>query len=286
MFGPNDTVRQLAARGREIRAKLIAISESRKNSNSNVSIGVDVIDAFFDLSGHKRIAAGLGKRILTNSIKTREAKLTQEYHEWKLTVDKTLQNYSTSQLNGKSSNKRLTLKEQFDCTQRNARLETNLRKGIMFLESSAERGLTSLDAVSVKREPGIRIPKNLDSSIGTNARSVLSKLKGHPEVQKSIEGALSVITSQSPDYVRQALGSCRTAIENLVRGLSGEGDWSLGLTKIVKHATERKTIKAAYSYLSAFGTHSINGPSRDNALIGINLALVAIDIILVASGIA
>lgn len=31
MIGPSDTLRQLAARGREIRAKLVATSESKKN---------------------------------------------------------------------------------------------------------------------------------------------------------------------------------------------------------------------------------------------------------------
>ncbi|MDG6999192.1 MAG: hypothetical protein JRN15_08770 [Nitrososphaerota archaeon] len=288
MFGPSDVLRQLAARGREIRAKLIAISESKKNSSSNVNVGVNIIDAFFDLSGHKRIASGLGKRLMSNSIKAREAELTQEYGLWKSSVDSTLVNYSLSETYMHTSKRRLNLKERFDKTQSNARLETNLRQGIMFLEAVAEKGLISKPAEIIERTTGssrleLQIPDGMNTSISENARGILSRLRGHPNIQNSIQGAFSAASLKGPDYERQAMGSCRVTIENLVREISGEGDWSAGLTKIVKHETERKTVRTAYNYLSWFGTHSINAPSHDNVSIGISLTLVAITIILDAS---
>ena len=287
MIGPSDTLRQLAARGREIRAKLIAISESKKNSNANVSVGVDILDAFFDLSGHKRTATGLGKRLMSNSIKARETEITQEYDGWKSSVDSLLANYVLTVSEIHSTKSKLTLKEQFDKTQTYTKLETNLRKGIVFLEEVADKGLIvkHIEHVSKEHKQELQVPDYFDNSLGVNARNILSRLNAYPVVQKAIEGAFSVVASHGPDYERQAMSSCRSAIESVVREISGEGDWSVGLTKIVKHETDRKTVRMAYSYLSGFGTHSVNVPSQDNVQIGITLSMAAINIVLTASGI-
>lgn len=285
MMGPSDKLRQFAAWGREMRAKFIAISESKKNSGSNVRVGVDILDVFLDLSGHKRTATGLGGRLMSNSIKARESEVTQEYLGWKSSVDSLLSTYVLAGSEMHNTINKLNLKEQFGKTQTNAKVETNLRKGIIYLEGIADKGLTVKYSkpISKQHKQDLQVPDYFDNSVGVNAKNLLSKLKAHPSVKKSIEGAFSVVASHGPDYERQAMNSCRSAIESIVREISGEGDWSTGLTKIIKHETERKTVRMAYNYLSGFGTHSVNVPSPDNVQIGITLSLAAINIVLTAS---
>lgn len=224
---------------------------------------------------------------MSNSIKAREMEITQEYLGWKSSADSLLSNYVLTGYELHKSRMKLNLKEQFDKTQVNAQLETNLRKGIIFLEEVADKGLVVKHAEHASKEhkQELQVPDYFDNSLGVNARNILSKLKAHPTVQKSIEGAFSVVVSHGPDYERQAMSSCRSAIEGIVREISGEGDWSVGLTKIVMHETDRKAVRMAYNYLSGFGTHSINVPSLDNVQIGITLSMAAINIVLTASSV-
>jgi len=104
------------------------------------------------------------------------------------------------------------------------------------------------------------------------ASAILQMLAPFPAEKEAVEGALSVYKSGGPDHGRQALGSLRNALENLVKRLSGETEWSLGLAKLIASETRRKTVRQVHSYLSAYGTHGPVQPSAGDTKSGFLLA--------------
>jgi len=85
-----------------------------------------------------------------------------------------------------------------------------------------------------------------------------------------------VYQTKTPDWGRQALNSCRNAIENLTRLLSGEGEWSVGLTKVISSDAGRKIVKVAHVFLSAKGTHGPDEPDLSTVEMGMSLTFVAL----------
>jgi len=114
----------------------------------------------------------------------------------------------------------------------------------------------------------------------SNARSILSELRGFPEVKESIQGAIERLDKMGYDYQRQALSSCRIALESLVRQISNVNDWSKGLREIISSRADRDIVKKAYGYLCKYGPHNSEIPTHSEAEIGFNLTLTSIAIIL------
>jgi hypothetical protein len=285
MFWPSDILRQLAARGRELRARAVGISRSKRDAHSHVSLGVDILDAFFDLSGYKRTASRLGRIVVSNSLVSQARTIGAEYNEWNQVVGATLANLYIWEGREGNASESHSLKEKFDKTQRYAKIETNLRHGIDFLEVTAEQKIVSgsnleqMKMVNLKVDKSLILPESA-KPVMEDGENILQLLEPFPSEKMSIEGALSVLKSKIPDYGRITLASCRNTLENLVKGLAGEGDWVIGLTKLVPHETQRKIIRQSHSYLSAYGTHASAVPSDDNIEVGFKLTFVAIRLIL------
>jgi hypothetical protein len=108
----------------------------------------------------------------------------------------------------------------------------------------------------------------------------LSQLDGYPEVKEAMKGAVDRLEKRGPDYSRQCLGSCRNALESLVKQVGNETEWNNGLSKIVAGRTEKGVIKQAYSYLCKYGPHSQEITGKKETEIGFALTLSAMEIIL------
>ena len=109
---------------------------------------------------------------------------------------------------------------------------------------------------------------------------MLELLAPFPSARQAIYGAFTVYEARTPDFGRQSLSSCRNAIENVARMLSGEGEWSLGLSKILPTDAERQVVRKAHVFLSAYGTHGLQEPDLSTVEMGISLTFIALRLLL------
>lgn len=293
MSEPSDILRQLAARGRQIRASFIENYESQKSVTDRVSTGVDLVNLFFDLSGYKRKATRVGKVIAQDNIVRRQKELEREYENWVLEVKTNLGKMSEVRKGLTKAGNSAYLARRFRKSQQYVRLTTQLAHGVMFLENLSERRVVwNEDIPEVLPEPAKRRKKaerekkaqRLIGPVGVDNELLESLLTRHPSELEAIQGAIAAYSAGTPDSGRQALNSCRNAIENLVIRLSGEANWALGLRKIIPSETRRKTIRQVYSYLSAYGTHGTANPSRTDVELGIRMTVAALQSILEWAG--
>lgn len=286
---PSDTLRQIAARGRRVHANMMENLESQKSISGNVSTGVDILDFFFDLSGSKRRATRLGKAVARDSALKRQRQLERESETWASQVRDHLSQISELRrgLTRKGNSSHLT--RGFMRSQQFVKPTTKLAHGITFLEALSERRLVwNEDIPDILIEPRRQKEKELDK---TDARrftapaivdenSLTTLLSGHPSELEAVLGAFAVYKARTPDSGRQALSSCRNAIENLVKKLSGEANWSRGLEKLVPSETRRRTVRQAYSFLSAYGTHGIASPSNADVELGMRMTVAIVQSLL------
>lgn len=110
-------------------------------------------------------------------------------------------------------------------------------------------------------------------------REAKNLLRGYHSVLESILGAIERLEHGGFDANRQCLASCRNALENLVKEISGENNWQKGLKKIVTSKTRRETIKVTHQFLSAYGAHG-KDTKHEDAKSGVYQTISAIRIIL------
>src|SRR2546422_8386335 len=115
----------------------------------------------------------------------------------------------------------------------------------------------------------------LQSGIAVDGSEAIRLLEPFPSERRAIEGALGVYERKTLDYGRQALNSCRNAIENLTKTLSGEGDWNAGLTKVIPADEQRQIVRKVHVFLSATGTHAGKEPDNPTVEMGMSLTFVA-----------
>jgi hypothetical protein len=286
---PSDILRQLAARGRQIRASMMENTESRKSVSERVAGGVDVLDFFFDLSGYKRRARRVGKVLARDSMVRRQKELEEEYDNWVQEVRKNLGKMSQVKSSLTRRGNSAYLAKRFRKSQQYVKPTTRLAHGVMFLEDLSERRVVWNDDIPEvlpkpkRRKKRVAYEKRTGKLIGpagVDNELLVSLLSGHPSELEAIQGAIAVFNAGTPDSGRQALNSCRNAVENLVKRLSGETNWAIGLAKLVPSETRRKTIRQVYSYLSAYGTHGIANPSKTDVELGIRMTVAAVQSIL------
>ena len=283
MSEPSEQLRQLAAHGRKIRAEILALKQSRRNAGGKTGAAVDVLSYFFDLSGYKRTARRLGRVYVQSQVAQQEQELLQVLDEWAKSVRTALGRISVVKKSlGRDGNSSQLL-GRFARTQRYVRPETNLSNGIALLEELAESHVVLNENLSeilkAPEEYSAAEPPPLPAQDVLETLEIprlANLLREHPAELEALQGALTVQGTGTPDAGRQALGSCRNALENLVRRLSGEQEWSRGLEKLISAKTRRKTIRQVYSYLSAYGTHGVAVPRSDDVEFGIRLTLSAV----------
>ena len=70
------------------------------------------------------------------------------------------------------------------------------------------------------------------------------------------------------------MSSCRSALELLVKEVTGESEWRLGLVKIAE-GTRRKLVSDTYGFLSGYGSHPGGAPTKRDVAYGIRMSLAS-----------
>ena len=285
---PSDTLRGLAAQGRQLLAQYLAAQRAKRSVPANAALGTDLLDFFFDLSGYKRAVGRIGKGMAYSSVASKDTEVRAGYDAWEGTVRSTLRGISIVHNEVPRSPNSNVLVRRFDVSQRYARLDSRLEHGVRHLEGLAEKRLVRNEDLPALKPPPVRkavrpaVPEGPPlNPILVEGPQVLRLLEPFPSEQQAIEGALGVYQAKTPDYGRQALNSCRNAIENLTKLLSGEGDWNVGLTKVLTGDAERQIVRKAHVFLSAYGTHGKAGPDLSTIEMGISLTFVALRLLLI-----
>ena len=292
----SDTLRQHAAKGRKIHSDLLMARQSKLRAGRDVAAGVDALDLFFDLSGKKRLAKVLGGRYLHSVANDRISELNRTADEWISEAKSILREISVQRKGIPTKPNSDALVNSLIAQMRYSLPETRLSHGITYLEKLADSRLILNDEISQmkipfekesrlflsKTENAVRVSEANGIEAGLSSLKELSS--SFPAVTLALDGAASVCRQRNPDWGRQAVGSMRNALETLVRGLSGEGNWRAGLEKLVPSESARKPIVVTYSMLCAKGPHSSEIPTEEDVLFCIRLTQEEIKYILKCVG--
>src|SRR2546422_2401648 len=285
---PSDTLRGLAAQGRQLLAEYLAAQRAERSAQANAALGTDLLDFFFDLSGYKRAVGRIGKGMAYSSAASKETDVRARYDSWESAVRSTLRDVTVVHKQVPRNPNSTVMLRRFATSQHSARLDTRLEHGVRFLDTVAEERLVrNEDLAALKPAPRVKRAVRPATAEGVQLNPILIEgpqvlrlLEPFPSERQAIEGALGVYQAKTADYGRQALNSCRHAIENLTKLLSGEGDWNVGLTKVLTGDAERQIVRKAHVFLSAYGTHGEAGPDLSTIEMGISLTFVALRLLL------
>jgi hypothetical protein len=97
-------------------------------------------------------------------------------------------------------------------------------------------------------------------------------LEAYPAEYNALRGAIERYAVGGTDALRQCLDSCRNCIENLIKKLSGENQWTHGLKTLMKSETDRKQVIQISQFLSARGVHGSEVPSPEDTAFGLKLS--------------
>jgi len=229
----------------------------------------------------KRLWTNLGKIWASNPHYKRFESLNYGYQTWFEQITNYIRTISIVKRTLTRQGNSEQLLKRFNRPRSLKSLDKKIKYTIIALESIKEMKLIynrDIPGVITKRKKP-RAPKKI-SKYHSQSRQTLSQLNGYPEVKEALKGAIDRLEKKGPDYSRQCLGSCRNALESLVKQISGEMEWQNGLPKIVIDRTNRDVVKRTYSYLCKYGTHSQRITSQNKTEIGFALTLTAIAIIL------
>jgi len=116
----------------------------------------------------------------------------------------------------------------------------------------------------------------LPTSGGQRRQAEVDKLRAvlaqrHPGVSSALRAAYEAYFGGEVGQIRQAIASCRTAMEGLLKDLTRLPQ-SQGISSISKDSDSRCALfKALYGFLSGRGTHPGPEPSDEDALLAIRM---------------
>jgi hypothetical protein len=284
-------------RGRNLLQLSREIKEAKRDIDGKVASGVNILDAFVDLSGHKRTAKTAGRWWLHSNLEKRKNELDKNYEVWFSECINILEQVSTRRKRMNPHGNSGTLVSRFSKSKRYVRTESRLRHGIAYLESLSNEPLILNSEIrayvrSLERQESTR-KRSLDSVKALeeieihpkfgNIDEVLELLNPYPNEKEAIQGAITTYENGGPDSNRQSLSSCRNALEKLVCTLSEEKYWGNGLPKLVTSKSKRKIIRNNYEYLSEFGSHGPAPPTDVDTEWGIGITIASIKLLLKCS---
>jgi hypothetical protein len=114
----------------------------------------------------------------------------------------------------------------------------------------------------------------LESVMLQNREQLRMHFSGHPEVARMIEGALDAYNSAGADAFRQALASCRSALEQATFEATRERDFRTGRSSVAA-GNRRRLIKDTYNFLSGYGSHPGGKATKKDVEYGIRMAIAS-----------
>lgn len=274
MDQPSDLLRQHAARGRKIHADLLVARQSKKAMDSNVALGVDAVDFFFDLSGRKHLARRLGRTLGNSSVDKTIRELEEMTDSWTVESKGILGKISVLRRGIPSKPNSSDLVRSFSAQMRFARPEVRLSHGIAYLEKLADSSVIFNNKIEETRKAVATVEQFAPlppAGVESGLKELLSLVSPFPPVAEALTGSISVYQQKGPDWGRQALGSMRNALETLIKRLSGESDWRQGLERIIPSESARKQFHVTYAILCARGVHAEEIPTENDVLFCLRL---------------
>ncbi len=293
MRDPRDELRTLMDRGKVLIQEAEGIAQASRSLDPSVRLGVGVFDFAVGLKGRKRLATALGKTWLQGNLVQRYSSLTTNFDHWYTETVAALRRISiarTSLVRGGNSSilvKRLAMAKTY------RRPDTRIAKAVGTLEAILAEDLVYNDEIGEfhrqrskeaseerrrAKEEQVLDLRNVAPELGSfkleNRHELRIQVAGHPDVARMIEGALDTLSTTGADANRQALASCRSAIELLVIEITGEREWRTGLSKLAE-GTRKKLVASTYAFLSGYGSHPGGVPTRRDVEYGIRLTIAS-----------
>ncbi|HEX9341648.1 MAG TPA: hypothetical protein VF992_10850 [Thermoplasmata archaeon] len=293
MRDPRDELRTLVDRGKFLIQEAEGVKQASRSLDPNVQLGVGVFDLAVGLRGRKRLAAALGKTWLRGNLVQRYSSLTKNFDQWYTETVATLRRISVARKNLAHGGNSSALVKRLATAKTYRRLDTQIAKAVGTLEAIASEDLVYNDEIDELRfqrkkeafeelrrgrEEQLLDLRKVAPELGSvkleNRQELRTQLAGHPEVARMIEGALDTLSTTGADANRQALASCRSAIELLLIEMTGETEWRTGLNELAA-GTRKKLVAGTYAFLSGYGSHPGGVTTKRDAEYGIRMTIAS-----------
>ncbi len=293
MQDPRWELTPLVDRGKALLQEASSLAHDARTANPRVSAGVNLLDWVFDLSGYKRGATAAGRVLAWGNLSARSRALSASFDAWYQEVLGTLRRISIARssitIRGNSGEivRRVAKARTFK------RLDTQMAKAVGALEAIAAEDLvynTEIPELLASRRRDRResrrraretelldlsdLAPGMELVRFTNREELRSRFARHPEVGRMVEGALDAHASSGADANRQALASCRSAVELLVREKTGERDWRAGLARLAS-GSRKRLVSDTYAFLSGYGSHPGGMPTKKDTAYGIRMTVAS-----------
>ncbi len=293
MQDPHGELIPLIRRGKTILQEASSLAHDARLANPKVTAGVNFLDMVFDLSGYKRGAAAAGRLLAWGNLAARSRNLSASFDQWYQEVLGLLRRVSIVRKNLTPRGNSAELVRRVATARSFKRLDTQIAKAVGALEAVAAEDLVydhkisdlmasqqreRMDARRRAREaqlldltdlaPGMEIVRL------ANREQLRSRFTRHPDAGRMIEGALDAYNSAGSDANRQALASCRSALELLVLEKTGDREWRAGLASVAS-GSRKRLVSDTYAFLSGYGSHPGGEPTKRDVAYGIRMTLAS-----------
>jgi hypothetical protein len=292
MRDPKSQIQDYIIQGNDLLIAVQNATNASKNIPRKVDAGITLLDLAFDLSGHKRQAKSVGTLLMENQARNQIIQSEEQYSLWSAKVIEFLGTISVIKTHLPKDGNSESILSSFSNTMKYVKIITKLNHGISFLETLRHKDLINNDKISEylkQRKKQEKVKKKAEMIIESAPKpfsiqhDIWEMLDAYPNEKSALMGAVFIYQSESPDANRQALSSCRNALEMLIKKISGKQDWNDGLLTIFQSSQKRKTIKSTFQYLSAYGVHGPSQPSEGDTEMGIEMTTTAIKWILICA---
>ena len=291
MRDPRDELRVRIQRGKTLSEQARILTTDARLLSPRIAAGQLVL-RLFDVNGRRSIVA-LGRYLGSQGLANRAQTLFNAIGDWHSETLSLLRTISVVRNDLTLRGNTATLTRRFARAKKYKRLDTRIEHAVAELEAITEEELVYNDEIpelkarrrreAIEERQQVKEQRLLDlSNVApgleliklTNREQLRSQFASHHEVARMVEGALDAYSSTGADANRQALASCRSALELLVRETTGQTDWRTGLGQLAEGA-RKKLVSQTYAFLSGYGSHPGGTPTRKDAAYGIRLTIAS-----------
>jgi len=291
MQNPRDELRSLIDRGKALQHEAEVLLHDAKMLNPRLAMGRTVL-RLFDVGGRRDLVS-LGRLLGAQGLVNRRDAVIQSFEQWYQESLRRLRTISIATRNLTAQGNSGALARRLARARKFKPLDTQIAHAVRELEAVAEEELVYNDDIpdflkarrvrTLEERRRAKEAELLDLSSATpgmetvkmeNREQLRAHFHGHDEVARMIEGALDARGSSGADVDRQALASCRSAIEQAIFEATGERNFRAGLAKLAT-GTRRRTIGDTYGFLSGYGSHPGGKPTTKDVSYGIRMTIAS-----------
>ncbi len=293
MRNPQTALAGLIARGKPLAREAEAITRGGRGLDDKLHLGMGVVNDLIGLTKYKRMATAAARTVLQGGLETRYTNLANAFEQWFNEGLRLIRSVSVATKNITPRGNSATLVGRLVRAMEPNRLGTRIVRTLGVLEAIAaldlvynedipellrQRRQEAMEERRLAREaklldlsdlaPGMELVKL------QNREHVRTTFAAHPEVGRMMEGALDAYASTRADAYRQALSSCRNALQLLVREVAGEVTWGAGVALLVE-GSRKRLINDTWAFLSGYGSHPGGKPTKKDAAYGIRMTMAS-----------